>query len=160
MRSVCDEVCRTKSKFTVNLICSVVLPTATSSRLVLQPPVLASSSRTLLKCQWESRRQYAIKYSLFQTWLNRFCPHSVSFKNPLTWVQESLSPAMRDKASEQQTAAVRQEQIEKGEASLFDTIAPEVNKVTQATVTKQRKKHTEVRLISNLHHRYTDTLFL
>ncbi|KAK7695989.1 hypothetical protein QCA50_000629 [Cerrena zonata] len=101
-----------------------VLPTTTSSRLALQPSVFASSSRTLLKCQWNSRRH-------------------VSFKNPLTWVQESLSPAMRDKASEQQTAAVRQEQIEKGEANLFDTLTPEVTKATKATVAKKKKIHTE-----------------
>lgn len=69
---------------------------------------------------------------------------SVSFKNPLTWVQESLAPGMRDKASEQETAAVRQEQIAKGEGNIFDTVLPQVSEGTKVVIAKPKKKHTEV----------------
>ncbi|KAI0080901.1 mitochondrial 50S ribosomal protein L22 [Panus rudis PR-1116 ss-1] len=96
---------------------------ASSSRLLSSP---TSYSRTALQqCQWNSQR-YA------------------SFKSPLGWIKESLSMGTREKSSEEEVAAARKEQIEKGQASVFETIAPAVESesIEEGTATL-KKKHTQ-----------------
>ncbi|CAL1700959.1 unnamed protein product [Somion occarium] len=111
-----------------SVACSLrrVVPVATSSRLVLQRSPLPSS-RTLLNGQWNSRRH-------------------VSFKNPIEWVREAVGSNVREKSSEQEIAAARKAQIEKGEASVFESIAPiaaDKAKVSGAKIVKAKKMHTE-----------------
>lgn len=74
--------------------------------------------------------------------------YSVSFKNPIEWVREAVGSNVREKSSEQEIAAARKAQIEKGEASVFESIAPvaaDKAKVTGAKIVKAKKMHTEVR---------------
>ncbi len=74
-------------------------------------------------------------------------PPRASFKTPLTWIKESLSLNVREKASKEEIEAARKEQAEKGQLSVFESLPPaegEEEVTPGAGVVKPKKVHTEV----------------
>ena len=73
---------------------------------------------------------------------------SASFKTPLTWIRESLSLNVREKATQEEIEAARKEQAEKGQLSVFESMPPaegEKGAEPGARFVKPKKVHTEVR---------------
>ncbi|KAH8105957.1 mitochondrial 50S ribosomal protein L22 [Cristinia sonorae] len=67
-----------------------------------------------------------------------------SLKGPLTWLRQSLAPAVR-KDSEEDIAAARKAEAEKGQSSVFDSIAPAADeeRAGVSALVKPKIKHTE-----------------
>ncbi|TFK55697.1 ribosomal protein L22 [Heliocybe sulcata] len=88
----------------------------TSRRQTLHPHARAPSPRMRLES-----RQYA-------TWVN-----------PLTWLQEKLSPQVRQKATEEEIEASRKEMAQRGEESAYDSLSA----LEGAAAGKLKKQFTE-----------------
>ena len=50
---------------------------------------------------------------------------SASLGNPLGWLRNQLVPGMREEPSKKEVDAARKEQVEKGQGSIFDSLAVE-----------------------------------
>ena len=76
---------------------------------------------------------------------------SASFRNPLTWLRESLTPNVRQKNTEEELEAARKAEAEKGEGSIFDVVAETVREEskpgeeTVMALAKSQKKVDQVR---------------
>ncbi|EJD01497.1 ribosomal protein L22 [Fomitiporia mediterranea MF3/22] len=95
-----------------------------SSLIPAQPSLVASTSRTTI--QWDQRRT---------AWF------------PTDWIRRTMSPQIREKDSEKEVEAARQQAKERGEASLFEyeDVSPDVQAAIAKATGREVQKPVEHR---------------